>query len=275
MIPDASRWSCKPGNWDPLRLTETYEDGDPVYGIPSLLRQALPSPLPPSLVGWSNKHRREFAQGIHFFTDDFRFECCWNKPERYAKTISACPMVLSPDFSVFHDKPRASQIWNTYRARWLARRFQDFGAVVIPAITWGDESSFEFCFLGVPDGSCVAVSSVGRKKSGCGWDDGFLEMIDQIDPEMVFVVGPSLGENLERLAEIKYYESDTLARLRRVREEQKQARRRGGRRSCASSELTLISARKEKRSWAAEEEAGEEAGERVQPKAAWSSEMEK
>lgn len=240
MIPDASRWFSRPGNWDPLRLTETYPDGDPDFGIPSVLRQALPSPLPPSLVGWSNKHRREPSQGIHFFTDDFRFECCWNKPERYEKTISACPLVLSPDFSVFHDKPRASQIWNTYRARWLARRFQDFGAIVIPAITWGDESSFEFCFLGVPESSCVAVSSVGRKKSGLGWDEGFLVMLDAIDPEMVFVLGPSLGEDIEKLVEIKYYESDTLARLRRVDETKSRGRLGGGRRSCASEERALL-----------------------------------
>jgi hypothetical protein len=221
-IPTGENWARNYGhNLDPLHMLEAFEDGEPLYGIPSVLRQPIPRPLPPRLMDWANRCRREPGEGLHFFVDDYRFEPAWNHPGRYAPTLANAPLVLSPDFSIFHDKPRATQIWNTYRARWLARKFQEFGAMVVPSVSWGDASSYGFAFLGIPEGSCVALSTVGRKKAGTAWDEGYQAMLDAIDPELVFCVGPLMGEDLERLAEVKYYESYMMVRLAELRAKQR------------------------------------------------------
>lgn len=254
-IPTGERWQRNYGdNLDPLRMLDVFPDGEPLYGIPPVLRQAMPRPLPGRLIDWANRCRREPGDGLHFFVDDYRFEPTWKHPERYAPNVLSASLVLSPDFSIFHDKPRAIQIWNVYRARWLARKFQEFGAIVVPAMSWGDATSYGFAFLGVPAGSCVAVSTTGRKKAGAGWDEGYVAMVDAVDPELVFCVGPRMSEDLERLAEVRYYDSYMLARFAELRATRRAAR-------AASREIVSPGGRRPRtierteRPWAEEEAA--------------------
>ena len=51
------------------------------------------------------------------------------------------------------------QRYNTFRNRWVGAYLTNKGIRVIPTITWGLETTFDFCFNGIEKGSTVAVST--------------------------------------------------------------------------------------------------------------------
>ena len=83
------------------------------------------------------------------------------------------------------------QLYNTFRNRWCGAYFQSKGLRVIPTVNWGDENTFDFCFLGIPKGSKVAVSTfmVSEHDNRCDQKDFFLkgynEMLRRIEPERI------------------------------------------------------------------------------------------
>lgn len=130
--------------------------------------------------------------GIHFFTDDYRFNSCWRQPLKYADMFARAGAVMSPDFSMYRDMPLALQLYNHYRKHWLGQFWQTRGAVVIPTISWSDNASWDFCFDGEPRGGIVAVSTVGvkRDKEAFGlFSAGWSEMLDRLAPKRVIVCG--------------------------------------------------------------------------------------
>lgn len=123
--------------------------------------------------------------GVHFFIDDYRFERVWNFPKKYIDYLSRYAAVLSPDFSIFTQSPAVVNMFNHYRKHWLACFWQSVGITVVPTISWGDESSYSWCFLGEPKNSIVAISDVGCLKSERSrylFECGCKEMIKRLEP---------------------------------------------------------------------------------------------
>lgn len=216
-----STWIRRFGSFDALHWEELFDGEDVKYGIPDVLRMPLPHPLPKAFIDWP--HRKSFPDGtgLHFFVDDYQFERVWNHPHWYVNEFKKRhPLVFSVQFSVFIGMPQCMQVWNTYRNRWLCRWYQEQGVTMIPTLAWGGSDTFDFAFRGIPKGSVIAVSTIGRKNSlkfGPVWDDGYIAAIEAIDPELVFVVGSKLPEDLERLAECRYYPGHRKQRIDAVR----------------------------------------------------------
>ena len=109
---------------------------------------------------------------------------------------------------MYTNYPEAFQIWQVYRNRWCARYWQMLGIKVIPSISWSDESSYKYAFLGVPKGSIVAVGTVGVLNSEEAkrlFMQGFKEMIKQIEPKQILIYGNKLTE-LEGYKNLKWFE---------------------------------------------------------------------
>jgi hypothetical protein len=156
----AHKWKCKPGNFDVLNMFQKFRSSND-YGIPDLLKEDfVPDWLVPVKKRLPNELPLEDG-AVHFFMDDYHFEVVWNKPTQILKLITDCGIALTPDFSLYVDDPIAAQIWNTYRTRWVGSYWQSQGIKVLPTVTWAEESSFDLCFLGIPKGSTVALSTVG------------------------------------------------------------------------------------------------------------------
>lgn len=137
-----------------------------------------------------DKKREE--HGVHFFVDDYQFDRVWNNPDAYVNMFQQYKYVLSPDFSMYIDWPKAVQIYNHYRKHWLARYFQDHGITVIPTVGWSDEDSLEWCFDGEPRGSIVAVCSRGcanSKANAQAFNKGFLAMVETLSPTKILCFG--------------------------------------------------------------------------------------
>jgi hypothetical protein len=82
----------------------------------------------------------ESAKGAYlgFYADDFRFEQVWYNAKSFLERMLDTDWkgVLSPDFSVGGSQPMIQQLWQVYRARWVARYWQEAGFKVIPSMQW-------------------------------------------------------------------------------------------------------------------------------------------
>ena len=129
---------------------------------------------------------------VYFFIDDYQFERCWSSLDMYTRLLMQYNYVMSPDFSLYLDMPKAIQIYNHYRKHYLAAYWQVNGIKVIPTIAWSDKSSFEFCFDGEPKNSVVAVSTVGILKDDVSkriFLDGYNEMKERLNPSLIIQYG--------------------------------------------------------------------------------------
>ncbi|HNC59129.1 MAG TPA: DUF4417 domain-containing protein [Leptospiraceae bacterium] len=182
---------------------------DNEYGIPDL--DFSDPPAPDALVPYNIRVRSQLGYkglGIHFFLDDYRFEQTWVKPEVGIERVKAAEVALTPDFSLYMDMPKAVQIYNTYRNRWLGKFWQERGIKVIPTLSWSDRESFKFCFLGIPEKMTVAVSTVSVNKGILeDFMNGFACAMERLNPSKVLCYGKILPEMLEYISEdkIKHY----------------------------------------------------------------------
>ena len=205
----SERWQSLPGSFDALHGERLYPSSN-AYGIPDL----APAPLaacPAWLAAYRQRvrSRKGLADGaVHFFLDDYRFESVWNRPFKALEHLSSYSKLLTPDFSLYRDWPHTLQLWNVYRNRWCGRFWQEQGFEVSPTIGWGGKASFEFCFLGVPEKSVVAVSTVGVKLEEplayTLFMDGFQEMVARLSPTRVLCYG-KVPEACQTLVEVRSF----------------------------------------------------------------------
>jgi hypothetical protein len=157
------------------------------YGIPVIYRQE-PDLKNLAFIGFHNttlKDTKNNHKTVHFFKDDITFNRVWTNPARYIPSLRQYKQVLSPVFSGFINIPPAEQIHNVFKRQWCGAYWQRHGITVIPAVGWGSEESFKFCFDGIEKGATVAVSALGSKKIWKEWIAGFKMMCEKIDPRKV------------------------------------------------------------------------------------------
>lgn len=199
-----SRWQSEPGSFDALH-TRLLFGAQNRWGIPELAHNSLPQ-LPNCLMPYGQRVRSDETfddMAVHFFLDDYRFERVWNRPFKALASLKRYRMVLTPDFSLYHNWPLTLQLWNTYRSRWCGCLWQEQGLVVIPTVSWGTEESYRFCFAGIPRRSVVAVSTVGvnlrRPEIYHLFMSGYQEMVRRLEPAYVLSYGllpPSCSESV-------------------------------------------------------------------------------
>ena len=137
-----------------------------------------------------------FDKGVHFYIDDYQFERVWKDPHKYMDRLKQFDCMLTPDFSLYMEMPKAMQIWNIYRSRLIGQIAQDVGIKVIPTLSWSDPGSFKFCFDGIEPGGVVSVSTIGVKTDKDAmkvWTAGMDEAIKKLTPSCVIVYGGDIG----------------------------------------------------------------------------------
>ncbi len=194
MTRTSHRWQHKPGNYDTLHAARLFPSSNE-YGIPDLHHTSADQ-IPDWLVPYRQRIRvnEPLDDGaVHFFLDDYRFETTWSRPWKALAALRPYTTLLTPDFSLYRDWPLMLQLWNVYRNRWCGRFWQEQGFTVIPTISWSTAVSYDFCFLGVPRRSVVAVSAVGVKLDEPLayrlFVDGFQEMVRRVEPTVVLGYG--------------------------------------------------------------------------------------
>lgn len=175
---------------------------DNYYGIPSMFPTQTTGNQMLRFCDWNEVEDPE-NYIAHFYYDDIKFMQAWRNPDKYVDKLRKFKAVVSPDFSLYTDFPRCLQILSCYRRQWVGAYWQSLGLDVIPDVVWGDEKSFDYCFLGIPEGGTVAVSTVGVKADkywngaeGEMFRDGYNEMMKRLCPSTVLFYGDMI-EGLE------------------------------------------------------------------------------
>ena len=164
LLPSSSRWGIPD-----MRLDMIPDDFE-VSGIRCNREDEI---KPGMMFLWgSNKFPDDCKRGLlAFYVDDVRFEAmCKDFKEFVAvgEKIAAWNFaaVVSPNLSLWRNMPAALQMYNTYRARYISRYWQEMGLKVIPDINWSDEQSYEFCFDGIPKDAPVAALQCRTTNTG-------------------------------------------------------------------------------------------------------------
>jgi hypothetical protein len=190
------------GSEDPLHLHLHRPQVD-AHGLPLV---AWSSRVPETLVSFVEYRAGRAGEGVHFFLDDYRFECVWRSPQRYLERLRGS-VVLSPDFSVFCGMPRPVQSWQLYRSRWCASYWQSHGIDVIPTMQWAEPHTWDAAFAVRAD--VVAVSPTG---AGPAFAAGYAAMLERVRPRLVLAYG--WRRELPGDAEVRWYEPTALRALR-------------------------------------------------------------
>lgn len=162
------------------------------YDIPIIRAETF---IPCEFIPFSNaksstKHAN--TMGIHFFIDDYKFERVWYDFYRYTEMLSSYQAVMTPDFSLYTDFPKALQIYNHYRKHFIGAYMQQMGMRVYPTISWSDKESLLWCFDGEPEHGTVCISSVGSQKNTYAktlFKYGYDAMIERLQPETIIFYG--------------------------------------------------------------------------------------
>lgn len=194
---------------------------DPVYVVPE------------RLVGFSDIPKRDLSAGyihdteagVHFYLDDYRFNGFVNHPETYFSILENYRCVFTPDCSVFRDMEIPDQVRSIRCSREIGRFMQDSGFSVIPTASWSDESSYPFCFDGLPSDSVISVSSVGvmrDKEALLLFELGYKEMLKRLNPSLVLFYGSLPKFDLGNVP-IRQYKNTNYAWMEKNRSGRKEA----------------------------------------------------
>ena len=136
--------------------SESHSDSEPNdiflssndWGIPDLDPNMQPDTTDIDWLKWGVQQRTATHDGgIHFYTDDYKFNAVWNNPDGLLET--GCSVVIEPNFSTWANMPRALAMTDIYKKRWLARYWQQHGVRL-----WVDVNVsphlHDLNFIGVP-----------------------------------------------------------------------------------------------------------------------------
>ncbi len=161
-------------------------------GIPMLMNLdnvQLPKDMIPFAKVRSSTNKRQY---VHFYQHDKEFSVVLTATKRYLDLLKMYDGVITPDCTMMINQSPCLLQTNTYMNRAVGFYLQKNGIPVIPNIRWSDESSFEYCFLGVHKGSMVSVSTHGcikSKEQKHMFRIGLEAMLDQIQSKVVLVHG--------------------------------------------------------------------------------------
>ena len=180
-------------------------------GIPMLMNlynSQIPRDLLPFGKARSCENKRQY---IHFYQFDNCFSSVLTATTKYIDVLKLYDGVITPDCSILIGQSRCLQEANTYMNRAVGYYLQKQGIPVIPNIRWGDESTYDFCFLGVPKNGIVCISTHGclrDKELRRIFKAGIPVMLDELAPKTVLVHGfmpeEVFGEYIHRSHFVRY-----------------------------------------------------------------------
>lgn len=152
------------------------------------------------------------AKGVHFFIDDYRMEGLYYNFSKSLSRLSQYKFLLTPDYSLYAEMPKAIQLFNVFRNRWCGAYWQSKGLTVIPTISWSDCSSFDFCFDGIEEGSIVAIGMIGCKSNKVSFMRGYNAMFEKIHPDAIICLGSPFPEMEGNIIPIDYQKTRRVNR---------------------------------------------------------------
>lgn len=162
------------------------------YDIPKLQPCQI---MPTALIPFSTAVSRsctDFHGFVHFYEDDVKIERFWNNPLKYLARLSKFDGVISPDYSLYRDFPRAMKIWNTYRNYACGAWLQSQRLNVIANIRLSGKNSEDYALAGAPCNSVIAFGAHGNIRPTDNRDYFFIDIakaVNILHPQAIVVYG--------------------------------------------------------------------------------------
>ncbi|MBR3830967.1 MAG: DUF4417 domain-containing protein [Muribaculaceae bacterium] len=130
------------------------------------------------IVPYGTAYKMSSAKTIHYYVDDYRFECVWNNP---AKGLNRnITQAVEPNISLFDTTPIARGLERIYRKRWIACWWQKQGVKIYADLNVSAKF-YDYNQMGIPNGwnafatrgyrnnieALKAEHDIARKISGC------------------------------------------------------------------------------------------------------------
>lgn len=147
---------------------------------------------------------------IHFFTYDWEFNSVYDNPEKAMEKLDQYYALLTPEFSLYWDMPKAIKIYNTFKNRWCGAFWQSLGKLVIPTVCSAGEDSYDFCFDGIEEGSIVAISTYCREDYKKEIIKSYNKMLEIIKPSAVICYGQPFKEMKGKIKVIDPFNHEEL-----------------------------------------------------------------
>ena len=166
----------------------------------------------------STKERQNYW--FHCFIYDKQFQKLWRNFWYYLPMIRQAKGLISTDFSLFRDYNEELLVYNCRRNRSIDYALQKAGITMIPTAGFADESSWEWCFDGLPEHSTLAITTNGTlsdpeaKRLFIG---GVRALINQKEPTVLVVCGKYPKWLDTKYAGVKIIHIQSYSEMRRNR----------------------------------------------------------
>ncbi len=165
--------------------------------IPCMLRTnniIIPKILSPYCARKRIENKNVF---LHCFIHDFQFSNLITETKKHVEELTEFDGVICPDPTISIGGSRTINQAQVYFSRAVGFYLQKHGVNAIPCVRWGDSSTFDYCFLGVPKHYIVAISTHGcimpSKNNNNLLRNIFIKglpiMLERLKPKYVIVYG--------------------------------------------------------------------------------------
>ena len=198
------------------------------YNFPQLARVNY---LPEEPVYPFNYLKSTVTKGrywYHCFTAEKNFHRLYNSFSDYVELLQQTKGIISADFSLFRDYPEEILIDKCRANRLVDYALQRAGIPMIPTAGFAGESSWEWCFDGLPLNSTVAVTTncLGRDREAHRlFVGGINTMIKKIHPTAIVVCGKVPAWMQKRHPDIQIIHIQSYSEMWHEREKRKLAGR--------------------------------------------------
>ena len=174
--------------------TPPFEDDFPVvgkHGFPQLAQTNFLPEKPIRSINYLKSTEDRKNYWFHCFTDDKNFHRIYNVFKDYLELLKQTKGLISADFSLFRDYDEQVLIDNCRANRMIDYAVQQAGIPMIPTAGFAGESSWEWCFDGLPKNSTVAITTntVRDPEAKRLFVGGVNTMIKKIHPTAIVVCG--------------------------------------------------------------------------------------
>ena len=170
-------------------------EGANLVGIPQIpaLLDLNNTSIPTKIIPYSKAKRVKSKRGyIHFYMHDKGFWTVLYDLKKHIGLFQQFDGLITPDPTLDMRQSRCLQESTVWFRQAVGHFAQTHGIPVIPNVRWGDESTFDFCFLGIPKHSIVSVSTHGfidTHELKAFFRNGLNRMIAELEPTDVLVHG--------------------------------------------------------------------------------------
>ena len=187
--------------WDEAKLfikrelsKAPYESDFPKVGKYNFPQLAQTKYLPELPVFPFNYLKSTFQKGrywYHCFTTEKNFNRLCTNFNEYEEFLTNVKGIISADFNLYRNYLDEVLIRNCRKNRLVDYALQQMGVPMIPAAGFAGESSWEWCFDGLPKNSTVAVTTntLYDKEANRLFVGGINAMVKKIQPTAIVVCG--------------------------------------------------------------------------------------